>query len=534
MNDETDLSAITAGRSMAHSEHLARQARKAPHAWALTQHERSMTYGQLDKRVDALAAGLASRGVTYGDRVAVCALNRPEVIEAYYATMRLGAIVVPINFRLAASEIEYILDVTEPAMVFVDASTSERATEANGILGGSITTVMIGENSDGNGSFTDGAERYEDLLTDASASDFPVVDEHSPAYIVFTSGTTGRPKGAVLSHMNLLMNTVNIVGLQKLGENEVLLSALPFFHIAGINGLTQFFYVGGHIILAESGGFDVQETVALMEKHRVTSTFLVPNQWREICHVADVGHRLRHLRRLSWGASGAHPSTLQLMAERLPDVPMFTVFGQTEMSSATCALSGGKDVRAQGLVGRPLTNVEVRIVDPASPTAEPVGPGEVGEIAYRGPTVMQEYWRNPEATAEAFRGGWFHSGDLCRMDDDGLVTVVDRVKDMVISGGENIYTAEVEVAIDAHPEVGEVAVVGMPHPRWVETPVAFVVPADYASPPTQEEIIEFVKGRIASYKKPTRVHIVDALPRNATGKILKRDLRDRGSAASAG
>jgi acyl-CoA synthetase (AMP-forming)/AMP-acid ligase II len=210
------------------------------------------------------------------------------------------------------------------------------------------------------------------------------------------------------------------------------------------------------------------------------------------------------------------------MADSFPGVPNFNMFGQTEMSSVTCVLRGEDAIRKMGSVGTPIINVEARIVDEEM-TDVPVG--LVGEIVYRGPTVMREYWRNPEATAEAFAGGWFHSGDLCRMDDDGFITVVDRAKDMIVSGGENIYCAEVEAAIDAHPKVAEVAVVGVPHETWVETPRAVVVPVDPADPPTLEEIVEHCRTRLASYKKPTSLVVLDELPRTASGKVQKFRLR---------
>jgi acyl-CoA synthetase (AMP-forming)/AMP-acid ligase II len=211
------------------------------------------------------------------------------------------------------------------------------------------------------------------------------------------------------------------------------------------------------------------------------------------------------------------------MADTFPGVPNYNMFGQTEMSSVTCVLRGEDAIRKMGSVGRPIVNVEARIVDEEM---NDVPAGEAGEIVYRGPTVMRGYWNKPEADAEAFAGGWFHSGDLCVADDEGFITVVDRAKDMIISGGENIYCAEVEAAVDAHPKVAEVAVIGVPHEKWVQTPQAVIVPVDPADPPGQAEITEHCRQHIASYKKPTSVRIVDALPRNAVGKVQKFKLRE--------
>jgi len=211
------------------------------------------------------------------------------------------------------------------------------------------------------------------------------------------------------------------------------------------------------------------------------------------------------------------------MADTFPGVPNYNAFGQTEMSSVTCVLLGEDAVRKMGSVGTPVMNVEVRIVDDEM---KDCGVDEIGEIVYRGPTVMQGYWNKPEATEEAFRGGWFHSGDLVRRDAEGYIYVVDRKKDMIISGGENIYSAEVEAAIDAHPGVREVAVIGIAHERWVETPCAIIVPVDPANPPSQQDIIDWCKDRLASYKKPTKVVVTEVLPRNASGKVLKTRLRE--------
>jgi acyl-CoA synthetase (AMP-forming)/AMP-acid ligase II len=211
------------------------------------------------------------------------------------------------------------------------------------------------------------------------------------------------------------------------------------------------------------------------------------------------------------------------MADTFRGVANYNAFGQTEMSSVTCVLLGEDAVAKMGSVGKPVVNVEARIVDDQMVD---VAVGEPGEIVYRGPTVLQGYWNNPEATAEGFAGGWFHSGDVCRMDEDGFIFVVDRKKDMIISGGENIYCAEVEAVIDAHPNVKEVALIGIPHERWVETPRAIVVAVDPGDPPSEEDVIKFCRERLASYKKPTSVVVVDELPRNASGKILKTVLRD--------
>jgi acyl-CoA synthetase (AMP-forming)/AMP-acid ligase II len=369
-----------------------------------------------------------------------------------------------------------------------------------------------------------GAEAYEVVLASGSA-DRPAVPvpETATAMIMYTSGTTGRPKGAMLSYLNMLMQSVNIVrGWRLFGDDEVMLVSSPLFHIAGVGSLAPMLLIGCTAVLVPTGAFDPAEMVDLIDRERITTAFFVPTQWQAICALPGIDSSRLALRSISWGASPAPAATLEAMARTFPGLPTIAVFGQTEMSPVTCMLDGADALRKLGSVGKPVPTVAVRIVDESM---RDVPRGEVGEIVYRGPSMMSGYWRNPEATAEAFEGGWFHSGDLVREDDEGFLYVVDRKKDMIISGGENIYCAEVESVLASHPKVLEVSLVGRPHPRWVETPVAVIAPLDAADPPTLEEIADWCRDRLASYKKPTAIEIVDALPRNASGKVRKVDLR---------
>lgn len=513
---------LNQARSMAHGEQLARLARTRPDKAAYRFMGEEMTFAKLDERVNRLAQALARRGIRYGDRVATLMTNRLEVVETYLASAKLGAICVPVNFRLVPAEISYILADSQAAALVVDAGLAATAAAARSTLSQPMACLVTDDDPALGGP---GAESYEQVLA-ASSPEAPdvVVSESDPAFIMYTSGTTGRPKGAVLSHFNLLMNTYHMIGYMGIsGSDEVWLSGLPLFHIGGLNGILPYLLLGGTTVMLPSGNFDAREVVDTLESEKVTGCYFVPTQWQQICAVPGVKDRDLSLRRISWGASVAPPSVLQAMAETFPGVPNFNAFGQTEMSSVTCVLLGQDAVRKMGSVGTPVGNVEVRIVDP---NMKDVPEGDVGEIVYRGPTVMQGYWNKPQATAEAFEGGWFHSGDLVRRDEEGYIYVVDRKKDMIISGGENIYCAEVEAVIDAHPGVAEVALIGVPDPKWVETPRAIIVPTDPANPPSEEEVIAWCKDRLASYKKPTSVVITDTLPRNASGKVLKTQLRE--------
>jgi fatty-acyl-CoA synthase len=512
-----------AGRGMTMGDQLARHARKNGDLPAFTCQDTTLTYRELDARVGRLANALRERGIGTGDRIAVLGMNRLEVVETYIASTRLGAICVPVNFRLVADEIAYVLsDSGARAVVVQGALAPAMAKAREQVPAAGVCLVFEGTAADAG---TD-AEDYEKALS-GSAAEFPeqFVDEREAAYIMYTSGTTGRPKGAVLTHHNLLMHAFsNMAHLgSKPDDDGVWLAAAPLFHIAGLSGMLPSLLVGGRTVLLTSGQFDPAATVDLLERERISSCFFVPAQWQAICAVPGIAERdLSALTRISWGAAPASTTLLRTMIDTFPQAEVTTAFGQTECSPVTTLLRGEDSIRKIGSVGTPMLNVEVRVVDD---DMNDVPRGEVGEIVYRSPMVMKEYWNKPEETAEAFRGGWFHSGDLVREDEDGYYYVVDRKKDMIISGGENIYCAEVEDVLAAHPKIAEVALIGIPDEKWGETPLAVIAPREPGSPPTAAELGEWSTDRLARYKRPRKVAIVSALPRNPSGKVLKTDLR---------
>jgi fatty-acyl-CoA synthase len=485
---------------------------------ALVFEGRALTYAELDQRIAALAGALRGRGVGAGDRVAVLMLNRSEFFETVMAVNRLGAAAVPINFRQVQAEIDYALSHSHAVGIVADEATAELA--AAGHAGVESVGFHLAL-----GAAPATAEAYEEAI---AASEPPAqaaaVDQGDVAYVMYTSGTTGRPKGAMLTHSNLAWESWNMAHELGVGEGDVWLSGAPLFHIAGVAGALPYFYRGGTVVLTPSGQFDPLASIELLSERRVTACFFVPTQWDAICRRPEAKVLSRTLRSGMWGASPATLSTLELMNEVLDGVEVVSVFGQTEMSPVTTWLKGADSVRKIGSVGKPSINVAVRVVDEDEDEVEQ---GEVGEIVYRGPTTMKGYLDDPEATAEAFAGGWFHSGDLVSVDHEGFVYVRGRKKDMIISGGENIYPAEVEDALAAHLAVVDVAVVGAPHPRWVESPVAFVVLEDGVEQPSLEELNRHCAERLARYKHPTRVLFVEELPRNAGGKVEKFVLRER-------
>jgi fatty-acyl-CoA synthase len=518
---------VLQGRGMTMSDQLARHARTTPDAPALRFAGAGRSYAELDGRVTRLARALRERGTGAGDRVAVLAPNGMQAWEAYLAGVRLGAIVVPVNFRLVADEVAYVLTDSGATALVVDSALAEVAAKAREQAPAMRTVLVIGGSPAGPGS-----EDFEEAIAAAGAEPLDVVvDEREPAFIMYTSGTTGRPKGAVLTHSNLLMHAFSqIAHLGSDPADRIGAPGAPLFHIAGLAGGLPLLLLGGVNVITRSGGFDPVETLDLIERERITSIFLVPAMWAAVVAVPGIASRdLSHLRRISWGAAPASTTLLRTLIDTFPHAEVVTAFGQTECSPVTCFLRGEDSLRKIGSVGTPMLNVEVRVVDEAM---NDVPRGEVGEIVYRSPMVMKEYWNKPEATAEAFAGGWFHSGDLVRQDEDGYFYVVDRKKDMIISGGENIYCAEVENVLAAHPKVAEVALIGVPDSRYGEAPLAVVAPRDPADPPTPAELGAWCREKLARYKNPREYSVVGALPRNPSGKVLKTALRQEHSAGS--
>ena len=470
-----------------------------------------------------MATALADAGVSAGDRVLLLTTNRPEFLETVVATNLLGAIAVPVNFRLAPTEVQFLVGDCDPTALVVEEALAPLVSD---LLADETTArpcFVVGDPT----AASPNATAYETAATapDLHPGGPAQTDLNTCALIMYTSGTTGRPKGAMLSYENLLAQTVTLVQAFRLfGDDEIAAVTAPLFHIGALGAALPNLILGYTSVITPTGAFDPEVFLDLIETERVTNAFLVPTQWQMVAASPTIANRDLNLRCIAWGAAPATPAILRAMNEAFPGVMNVCTFGQTEMSPVTTILSGEHAVDKIGSIGRPVTMVDVRVVDA---NLDDVAQGEVGEIIYRGPQTMLGYWGLPEQTAEAFRGGWFHSGDLVRVDEDGFYYVVDRLKDMIISGGENIYCAEVESVIADHPKVLEVAIVGAPHDKWGETPIAMVVPRDANDAPTSEEIIAFAGERLASYKKPTQVMILDALPRNASGKVLKAPLREQ-------
>jgi long-chain acyl-CoA synthetase len=493
---------------------LRRTAARRPDAPAIRFGERSWSFRELDARVDALATGLERRcGARRGDRVVVWMNNGPEVIETFFACWKLGLVVVPVNARLHPDEVAFhARDCGAIALVH----GSEYAAGAAGVEV-SHRIVVRG----------DGPLGYEDIVAaGAGAPDRTVaLPDEAPAWLFYTSGTTGRPKGATLTHGNL---TYVVLGwcadLHCVQPEDVVLHCAPLSHGAGFLALTAVARGAESVVLPR---FEAAAALRAIEAHRVTATWMVPTQIRLILDEPTLAERdLSSLTHLVYGGSPIHLEDLTEAVERLGPV-LCQLYGQGETPMTISWLRREEhrldrpDREVLASAGLARTGIEIAILDEAG-GALPAG--KVGQIAVRGPTVMAGYWQRPEATAETLKDGWLWTGDLGRLDERGYLYVLDRTKDLIITGGANVYAREVEDVLVACPGVRDAAVFGVRHRVWGEAVTAAVVGSGALD---EAAILAFCRERLAGYKCPKRVHLVDTLPRSAYGKVLKRELRER-------
>ncbi len=496
-------------------EVLARWARRMPDKEAVVFQEKRLTYGELNERVNRLANGFLDMGIQNGEKVAVLFMNNVELVECYLACWKIGAVVVAINFRLTGPEISYQVNQSDSKAFIYGRMFQETVNTITDQLPKVQHYICPGEI--GSGNIID----YEELLTGKSPKDPDIfVSDDDPAFILYTSGTTGKPKGAVLTQKNLLMEVINFSIEAELRRGDRTVFAAPLFHVAAIMQCFTLLFLGGTVVIMEQ--FDPEEMLKLIEVEKITVAQIIPVMWISILALPNVGgYDTSTLRTAISGAAVLLTEVLEKALKLFPGIGIYNIFGQTETTGGMTTLHPEDAFNKMGSVGQRMINSEARIVDDDD---RDVPVGKVGEIIYKGPTVLKEYYKNPEGTAEAMKGGWFHSGDLVREDEDGYIYVVDRKKDMIISGGENIYPAELEEVLFAHPKILEVAVIGVPDPRWGENVKAVVVPEQGESL-TQEEVIDYCKKHLASYKKPKTIEFIEALPRNAAGKVLKFELR---------
>ncbi|MFG2960728.1 long-chain fatty acid--CoA ligase [Streptomyces sp. NPDC048291] len=486
----------------------ARRARKTPHRTALISGGQATDYGTLHARTTRLAHALRALGIRRGDRVAYLGPNHPAYLETLFAAGVLGAVFVPLNTRLAGPEIAYQLGDSGARALLYGPSHA-------GLVAGLPGTTDVR-------TYAEVGPEYEELLS--AAPDDPIDEPVAPddtCIIMYTSGTTGRPKGAMLTHANLTWNAFNVLVDTDLIADERALVSAPLFHTAGLNMLTlPVLLKGGTCVLVEA--FDPGATLDLIERHRITFMFGVPTMFEQVArHPRWADADLSSLRILTCGGSPVPTPLIAAYQER--GLTFLQGYGMTEASPGTLFLDAEHAISKAGSAGVPHFFSDVRVV---RPDLTPVEVGEPGEITVRGPHVMPGYWGLPEETAASFADGWFRSGDAATVDEDGYVFVVDRLKDMIISGGENVYPAEIEDLLLAHPDIVECAVIGVPDDRWGEVPRAVVVPRE-GTVLDLDEVLASLTGRLARYKLPKSVVLADELPRTASGKLLKARVRKR-------
>ncbi|MEU9602458.1 long-chain fatty acid--CoA ligase [Streptomyces sp. NPDC048109] len=472
----------------------------------------SHSYADVDDRSARIAAALLGQGLRPGDRVAVQLPNIPEFVSTYLAVLRAGLVMVPLNPMLRAPEIAYHLADSGASVLVTAGDCLPDVLEARG----SAAVFAVGD-----GGLSDGVRPFTDLLTVPGGGEIAATSADDTAVLLYTSGTTGHPKGAELTHFQLYMNCTVGGELFGFGDTDVGLAVLPLFHVFGLSSvLNVAIRFGGSVCLVPR--FETRTVLDAVERHRCTVFAGVPTMYAALLQADITGRDLSSLRVGVSGGAAMPGEVLRAFEGKFSGVVVLEGYGLSETASST-TFNISAEQRRVGSIGRPIWGVTARIVDDTGGPLEP-GPDQVGEIVVRGHNVMKGYWRRPEETAAALRGGWLHTGDLGYSDEDGYLYVVDRKKDLVIRGGYNVYPREVEELLHAHLDVTGAAVLGRPDPRLGEEVVACVTLRPGASA-GEAELIAFCRESLAPYKCPREVRVLDDMPVGPTGKILKRELR---------
>jgi fatty-acyl-CoA synthase len=501
-----------------------------PRRTAVVCNENRYNYAEFADRARRLAGALVQKGVQPGDRVAFLCTNCHRLLEAYYGVLEAGAVLLPLNVRLSAAELGYILNDAGATTLFVERQFLPLVEALRKDLKSVKTFVLLEGAPAGSWLLP---QNYEELLAAATPhrADVAAVDENAIAELFYTSGTSAHPKGVMLTHRNIYLHAMHVCMAFQIPNANVELHTIPLFHANGW-GVPHFLTVlgGKHVMIQR---FDPKEVFRLIEKEGARTCSLVPIMATALVNCPErKNYNLSSLTRIVIGGAASSPTLIREVEEAF-GCQCFSGYGLTETSPALSlspmkeglGWEGEQRYVGQAMTGFPVPGVEMRVVD-SNDQDVPADGRSIGEIIVRGDGVMEGYWRQPEATAEAFRGGWFHTGDMATLNEDGYFLVVDRKKDIIVSGGENISSLELEKAILAHPAVLEAAVLPVPDEKWGEVPKALVVlkPAAQAS---ESELLDFCRSRLSHYKCPRSFEFVDNLPKTGTGKILKKDLRKK-------
>jgi fatty-acyl-CoA synthase len=516
-----DLAAVIArARSHSLADIPRRSARKQPDKAAIIDGDMVLSFAEFDHLVDRAAAAFHDNGLRPGDRVALLARNCWQYAVLAFATARAGVVLVPINFMLTAEEIAYILGHSKASAFIVETDLVPVAEQAMAISPTVTTKVALTPDRQ---SPPAGWSDFADWLTTTSPAPDIRVDDDQLLRVMYTSGTESRPKGVMHSSRSLMWQYISTIVAGSMSGDDVEVHSLPLYHCAQLdNFLATDIYLGATSIIVPRP--DPELVLRTIERHGVTNYFAPPTVWISLLRSPVFDEvDLSSLRKGYYGASPMPTEILYEMRQRLPNLRLWNFYGQTEMAPLASALGPDEQDAHAGAAGRPVVNVETAILDESD---NPVAAGIVGEIAHRSPHLMLGYLDAEETTAQAFSGGWFHSGDLGFYDEHGLLHVVDRKKDMIKTGGENVASREVEEVLYRHSGIEEAAVFGIPHPVWIEAVVAAVVTRAGAAV-TEDDILRHCRDHLAGFKTPKQVFFVDSLPKNPSGKLLKRDLRQR-------
>ncbi len=495
---------------------LLRREHLTPNREAVVDGDRRVSYRQINQRVNRLANALKDMGMTHGDRIGVLSYNRLEFVEVIMASAKLGLVLVPLNWRLTPDELTFILNNSDTKTLVFDPELAQLAGEVSEKISFKLRLVFGAEP-------VGDARAYEPLLAEQDEEEpepAGQVDLDTPHIIMYTAGTTGQPKGAVLSQGAGMWNALNLNLALDFTSNDRNLLVLPMFHIGGIGLFTlPMLYVGATVVIQRT--FDPVKTLDLLKNEQITLFFGVPAIFLAL--IQHSGFNSDAFARTRVVMSGGAPLPVNLVKQyHDAGIVLQQGFGMSEAAPSIATLDKNLALKKAGSIGRAVFHLDAKIADD---DLTEVPRGQVAELVIRGPNLMQEYWNRPEATKEAFEGGWFHTGDLARMDEDGDIFIVERKKDMFISGGENVYPAEVENLLYELPQITETAVIGVKDDRWGEVGHAMVVlkPDRHL---TEEEVLAHLTGRLAKFKIPKKVSFIQQLPRNAAGKVLKNVLRE--------
>ncbi|WP_196426824.1 o-succinylbenzoate--CoA ligase [Paenibacillus validus] len=497
---------------------VTRGALNNPNKEVITFKQQRMTYRELQERVSALAQGLLDLGVKKGDVVAILLFNHTEYFEIIFAANRIGAIFLPLNFRLAADEIAYIADNADAKAIFSEDSFHETLDSIRGNVQQLQHYITLSANE------SSGWTRYEQLIETNRGAD--VQDAHVELddlhRLMYTSGTTSRPKGVMITYGNLYWKNIGHIWEFNITPDDKTLISGPLYHVGALDlTATGTLYRGGSIVIVNK--FNTLEVLETIQREKPTNIWLAPAMVNMILQEPTTDqYQLDSIRYIIAGGERMPEPLIQKIQQLFKNAWFCDAYGLTETVSGDTFMPSSMTIEKLGSVGRPCLHLDLKIVDEQG---HEVSPGEVGEIVLRGPKISKGYWKNPEATGKTFKDGWFFTGDMGRLDADGFLFIVDRKKDMIISGGENIASLEVERVLYELPTVLEASVIGVPNDRWGEVPKAFVVVKPGATL-TAEEIQEHCMSRLAKFKVPKEVEFIDKLPRNPSGKVLKRLLRE--------